>query len=302
MTKITLGINNCFACKRWPEPERWAQIVSDVLGLNLVQFSFDLLDPRTIEPTRMAQVDKIVEAVNKYNLELHSTFTGLAAYCFNMLSHPDKGMRLDALDWFQKAVDLSCRLGAKAIGGHLGALSTQDYADAGRRSYLAGELRESIHSLAKQAKNSMQEVLLWEPMPVNRERPSTVSDALELYEFVNQGSPLPVKYCLDLGHTCAFDNHGPDLDPYYWIKTLGKYSPVIHLQQSDGKGDHHWPFTKEYNQMGIVDRRKVINAIETSEAEEVYLVLEVIHAFEANENKVLDELKESVDYWQGVIA
>jgi D-erythrulose 1-phosphate 3-epimerase len=40
-----LGINLSFAVKRWPEPEAWSAFVRDELGLDLVQFSFDLLDP-----------------------------------------------------------------------------------------------------------------------------------------------------------------------------------------------------------------------------------------------------------------
>lgn len=44
MTEFRLGINNCFAVKRWPEPERWAAIVRERLGLDLVQHSFDLVD------------------------------------------------------------------------------------------------------------------------------------------------------------------------------------------------------------------------------------------------------------------
>ena len=37
MTVYRLGINTCFAVKRWPQPERWAALVRDELGLDLVQ-------------------------------------------------------------------------------------------------------------------------------------------------------------------------------------------------------------------------------------------------------------------------
>ena len=46
MTEFTLGMNTCFAVKRWPEPEEWARIVAEEFGLKSVQFSFDLMDPR----------------------------------------------------------------------------------------------------------------------------------------------------------------------------------------------------------------------------------------------------------------
>ena len=44
MARFRLGINTCFAVKRWPLPEEWARIVRDELGLDLVQHSFDVVD------------------------------------------------------------------------------------------------------------------------------------------------------------------------------------------------------------------------------------------------------------------
>jgi hypothetical protein len=40
--RLRLGINNCFAVKRWPRPEDWAPVIRDRLDLRLVQHSFDL--------------------------------------------------------------------------------------------------------------------------------------------------------------------------------------------------------------------------------------------------------------------
>ena len=42
--KLQLGINNCFAVKRWPQPHEWTEIVRAELGLELVQHSLDLSD------------------------------------------------------------------------------------------------------------------------------------------------------------------------------------------------------------------------------------------------------------------
>jgi D-erythrulose 1-phosphate 3-epimerase len=35
MSRYRLGINTCFAVKRWPEPKCWAEIVRDRLGLDV---------------------------------------------------------------------------------------------------------------------------------------------------------------------------------------------------------------------------------------------------------------------------
>ena len=42
---MKFGVNLSFAVKRWPEPEVWAAFVRSELGVTLVQFSFDLLEP-----------------------------------------------------------------------------------------------------------------------------------------------------------------------------------------------------------------------------------------------------------------
>jgi len=164
------------------------------------------------------------------------------------------------------------------------------------------EFRENIHTLADEAVGGQTEYLLWEAMPVNRERPSNVPDALELHEWINDGARLPIRICLDTGHTCAYDNKGRDLDPYYWIRQLGRFSPVIHVQQSDGKIDHHWPFTDEYNAVGIVDAERLIEAVQQSGAEAVLLILEIIHPFEAREARVLDDLRRSIEYWKTALS
>ena len=42
---MKFGVNLSFAVKRWVEPHVWAKIVRETLGLDLVQFTYDLLDP-----------------------------------------------------------------------------------------------------------------------------------------------------------------------------------------------------------------------------------------------------------------
>ncbi len=50
--------------------------------------------------------------------------------------------------------------------------------------------------------------------------------------------------------------------------------------------------------MGIIKPDKVLEAIERSGAEEVLLALEIIHPFEEREEKVLNDMIESVRYWK----
>ena len=52
-----------------------------------------------------------------------------------------------------------------------------------------------------------------------------------------------------------------DGDPYEWLRKLGAYSPIVHLQQTNGTSSGHQPFTKECNEKGIIKGEKVISAL-----------------------------------------
>jgi len=297
MATIKLGINNCFAVKRWPEPWAWSRIVGKDLGLDVVQFSYDLLDPMLREPILSLIADETLEACRSNGVTIDTTFTGLIGYSMNLLSHPNIAMRLEALRWYEQAVLAAKKFRARGTGGHVASMSVQDFGDGKRRSYLESFLIESLQYLASIASKMDQKFLLWEPMPLSREQPCTIARAKELLDKANDGSKLPIRFCIDVGHQCAWDAKGKDLDPYAWLRELAPYSPVIHIQQTDGKGDRHWPFTEECNQRGIIDARKLLEAIDSSGAKEATLIMEVIHASEEREEKVLQDLKESTNYW-----
>ncbi|MEM2884629.1 MAG: xylose isomerase, partial [Thermoproteota archaeon] len=228
---------------------------------------------------------------------IDTTFTGLIGYSMNLLAHPDLGMRLEALRWYEQAVLAASKLKARGTGGHVASMSVKDFGDGRRRSYLESFLIESLQYLASIARAQGQDFLLWEPMPLSREQPCTMDRAKELLAEANERSKLPIKLCIDVGHQCAWDAKGKDLDPYAWLRELAPESPVVHVQQTDGKGDRHWPFTEEFNRKGIIEAGKLLEAIDSSGAKEVTLVMEVIHASEEREGKVLEDLKESSKYW-----
>ena len=123
---VDLGINLGFAFKRWPEPERWAQIVRDDLGLDLVQFTFDLLDPWWPERERRTLAARVRRAAADAGLTIHSAQLGLAWYTYNGLLHPDPAGRAIAREWWRRAAETAAEIGAPAVGGPLGALSVAE--------------------------------------------------------------------------------------------------------------------------------------------------------------------------------
>ena len=295
----TLGINTCFAVKRWPEPERWAAIVADELGLGMVQHSLDLVDLDADAPVR-EQAEAVAAACAAGGITVHSTFTGLGAYGRNLLLDPDPLQRRRALHWFRRAVDFTAATGGRAAGGHVGAFSVADWRDDARREQLWDGLRSDLGELAAYAGERGLEAFLFENMAARRE-PSTITEAEALLAPPAQGRAA-VALCLDVGHQCVVGTSGDDRDPYAWLLRLGARSPVIHLQQSDAEADHHWPFTAERNAQGRIDAGRVLAALDASGATDVALVLEVMPAFEQDDGQALTDLVRSARYWRDALA
>jgi hypothetical protein len=296
MAEVRLGINNGFAMKRWPEPAAWAEIISRQLGLRYVQLSFDVLDPGWPDACVTRMCEQVREAAKDHGLVIQSTFTGLVGYAQNLLAHPDRDVRAHAERWFESGLGITVRLGAEATGGHMGALSVRDHADPCRRAETRRALVAGVRALARKAATLGLRYLLWEPMPVPREIPHTPEEAVALLAEVNDGGGVPIRLCLDVGHCCAWDVE-PKGDPYAWLEQLLPWTAVVHLQQTDGRADHHWPFTAEFARTGIIDPRRVVEIARQSSLETIYLLLEVCHAHETPDDRVIDDLKASVDAW-----
>ncbi len=101
-----------------------------------------------------------------------------------------------------------------------------------------------------------------------------------------------------------------DGDPYHWLRQLAGWSPIVHLQQTDGTRSAHLPFTEENNRVGIVDGGRVLRAIydHYSDAddqpalprrvEDIYLTIEIFSGTAETPTQIRANLKESVAYWR----
>src|SRR6185312_815599 len=260
MPRLHFGINTCFAVKRWPEPEQWLNIIKEELGLDCCQFSLDLVDPMLDKATTDSYANAVREHAAAAGIMLHSTFTGLAAYSWSLLLHPDRVMRDAAMHWYERAINFTAQLGALGTGGHLGALSVGDMADEGRKQALLAEMRERLEFLSCYASERGLQFLLFENMAVSREWGYRIEESQEIANLAFQGG-VPLVLCLDLGHPCALYTGTASDDYLAWLTQPWPHTPVIHLQQTDRTGDHHWPFTDEYNGKGIVEASRVLKAI-----------------------------------------
>jgi len=160
------------------------------------------------------------------------------------MGHP--AMRRGAVDWYEKALVLAAKLKAEAVGGHIGAFSVRDFRNERKRRLLTSNLIETLNYLSSIGKRLGLKYL---PMGANaylKRTPTTIEAAKNLLSKVNEESSIPVKLCIDVGHICNPEvKSSRDLDPYAWLKELGRDALCLHLQQTDGKADRHRPFTEE---------------------------------------------------------
>ncbi|MFC1677783.1 sugar phosphate isomerase/epimerase family protein [Planctomycetota bacterium] len=301
MTKLKLGVDLCFADKRWPEPDAWLDIVKNKFGLKYVEFDSDFLDPFFVsEPTLSDVALEIKTLSNKYEVEIHNYFTGTMTHCVNLISHPDERMRRDGVRWCEEAIKVAAKLGARGIGGHFDTISSRDLDDPKRYQMLIDNLITTFQDLSKLAKQQGQEFILWEQMYAPSEVPYTIAQTKEFLARINDGASVPIQLVIDLGHMCCqnFPHKAEDTDPYEWLRQLGDQTLVVHLQQCNGTSSGHWPFTDEYNKAGIIEAEKVIEAINESGAKEMYLFFEIFFSLGQNDQQVLDEMAKSVEYWR----
>jgi sugar phosphate isomerase/epimerase len=285
------GINLSFAVKRWVEPEAWAKIVAEDMDLELVQFSFDLLDPWWADDLGKPLARRVQQAASDHNLNIHSAFVGLAAYTYNALLHPVDEARTAAVSWFKRAIERAADMGAPAVGGPVGAVSP----GTGDMEPHYARLHEILGSLCDYAKTCGLESYYIEPTPLSREIPWSVAQAQKLVDDM-AGSAVPIKYAVDLGHALYEPLYGEAAAFEPWLE-LGDHIGLIHLQQTDGQSDSHWGFTRE----GIVDPAQVAAAMARAGVN-VPLILEVFYPFELADEAVYDDIIQSVSYCKQVLG
>lgn len=98
-----------------------------------------------------------------------------------------------------------------------------------------------------------------------------------------------------------------DADTYEWIRALAKYSPIFHMQQTDGTKSAHAPFTPETNKTGIITGEKLLKAIMHSyedeheiqaPVEDIYLSFEIFAANVDRNRDTINGLKQTLSYWR----
>ena len=292
--KTKLGTNCGFAINRYMEPEVWGKMIGEIWGLHSAQFVADLLNPFLPEDYKKQYIERVQDSMEKYNFSVDSIFT--SAYTrINHLMHPDAQVRKLYIDWFKELLNIGAAMGAKSGGSHFGIMTFDTYNDYKKREYITSEAIKAWQEISFHAKDKGYDCIIFEPMSVPREMGNKVSDCLALMNRVNENCGVPMRICLDVGHA----PHPDERDPYPWLLALGKYSPIVHLQQTVLHKSNHWPFTDECNAQGIIKADKVLETLEAGGCEETILMFELSNREHVDtDNNTIPDTKASVNYWR----
>lgn len=292
MTAIPLGINLSFCIKRWVTPALWTQIVRERLDLDLVQFSFDLVDPTWPDDLLDDLALDIRRHADGQGIVIHSAFIGLGHYTFNQLLHPEPRLRDVAEDWLKRAYRFAASAGITRVGGPLGAIASRvdgheadNISDADYHDLIARMLR-----LGEAAAEAGMTELFVEPTPMRREWPWTPEQAVRMAEDT-AGSKVPWNFCLDWGHGTVEPLYGVEnarMDG--WYHALGPRIGAIHIQQTDFQLDRHWDFSHA----GRVDPVEVAALQRSLGLEDRPVFLEVFYPFERDDASILDAVSRSI--------
>jgi len=125
------------------------------------------------------------------------------------------------------------------------------------------------------------------------------------YSAFDRGDIDMVMLCIkEHPHLFASDEDG---DCYTWLKKLGKYSPIIHLQQTNGSSSKHEPFGD--SSQGIINGDEILTSLRKSyhsgdnikglpPCECIYLTLELFSATTDLYSDIIDRYRETVNYWR----
>lgn len=376
--KIYLGIDNCFASKRWAQPREWMSVIRDI-GIKYIEASADTeCDPMYlgIDFTRR-WIDDVKENAEKTGLVIKNLYSGHGTYATCGLTHYDPDIRARFLNlWMKPQTDTAAALGA-GFGFFAHGIEESILNNSDAYSQMIRSLYESLSELAVYAKETGVRYIGLEQMYSPHQPPWTIRGTVALLENVYALSHSPFYITLDLGHmngqqyfrmpdekaiknaiTSAQAGYPPrrawfgshkaheiykkacsgeistntavsqilkdadsrphlfsspeDSDISEWVCALGRYSPIIHLQQSDGKSSPHWPFTKECNKKGIVNLKQILKDLHLSYAnndndnmpppcDEIVLTLEPFISTAGNTYDLLNDLAESVYYIRNLV-
>lgn len=288
---MKLGLNLSFATKRWMDPVELAKMCREEFNVKHIQFTWDLIDPWWPAMRRDVLAKEYREAFEANGLTIDATFGGIASYTYAQLLAPTENQREISFEFFKRAVDLTAVMGVGILGSPVGGMTYRDAKDPSKRDERYHCMIEYLNQIAEYAKrNGLKEIHI-EATPLITEFPHSPEVCVKMMQDL-EGSAIPFKLLIDWGHALFLPLMQEEANMELWLKTCAPYIGSIHLQQTDGLLDRHWDFTKE----GIVTPQLIKKATEEAGLDDIIQYIEVVPAFEAFDDEVLDGMKKTMEY------
>ncbi|MBE5773388.1 MAG: hypothetical protein E7337_05580 [Clostridiales bacterium] len=368
--RIHLGIDNCFAIKRWTAPREWGRVVNE-MGMKYVEAVPDLECEPLLNPDdyRQEWIDEVNRMRDDTGTQVVMFYSNDSTYDSIGFSHPDRRIRRHFVEkWFGNFIKMASAIGSD-IGYYVQATpESMLYSKEGRRqaAEYAYECMVDVNKMAGAA--GIKHVAL-EQMYTPHQPPFTIKGMRDLIVNITKDSGVPFYLTEDVGHHCplymlptdealqkgaeryaqdgfvkpwlgsleAYDmftrfakkgslsaseiealredfaknadqfNEYDDTDCYAWLRQLGCWSPVIHMQQTDGSHSSHEAFLPENNAHGKIHPVKVLRALAESYekadrenmpglCEDIYLIQELYLSTKDIGYQGVHKLKSSTDY------
>ena len=294
--QIKLSVNTGFAVNRIIDNDTFIKFVKEKLKIEYIQPTSDWLNLFMPKKYSIKNVNRLNKSLNKYGIKVNSCFTG-AFTRVNHLAHPDKEQQNFWLNYFKNFIDLSIDLGAEHVGSHLGILSYNE--NTNRNKILENRVVKNWQKLGEYAYKKKLKSLIWEPMSISREFGETINECKKIQKLLNKNKNSKFKLCLDVGHGDINSKNKNNYDPYYWLNSFVKESPVIHIKQVNKGNFSHLPFTKKNNSKGAIDPKKVLNIISKNNIKGTELAFELsFKERDPIDKNLTKDVIESVKYWK----
>jgi D-erythrulose 1-phosphate 3-epimerase len=295
---ISLSVNTNPLVNRFAEPEEFVSVLTDEIGVSRIQLVHEFINPSWEVKTIKRLTERMAKAITHKNAKITSAMTGPYGR-LNHFGHPDKEVRDYYSKWFKTFVNIAGDLNCPSIGTQFAILTFKDHDDAQRYRSSMDIALDCWQELADHAKARGLKYLFWEPMSVSREIGHTIAATHEIQHWIDRANlALPLVPMIDIDHGDVSSADPRDVDPYAWVESFAKRSPIIHIKQSTMNKGGHWPFTSLHNETGRITPEKLLKALKAGGGTDNELCLELaFREREPADRSVVSALRESVAYW-----
>ena len=376
--RLFLAVDNCFAAKRWTEPDEWGRAAVEC-GFRFVEASADneadiLYRGRD---NMSAWVEDVRKAERRHGFRVANVYSGHGTYATLGLGHTNEAIADRFLErWVEPMIETAGALDA-GLGFFAHAFPVAVLEDPQLFTQARSKLIERFARIALIADKRLARPLAVEQMYTPHQIPWTIGGTIQLIKDVFEKAAVPLYTTIDTGHqsgqaafgrpdfeqfqqavahasagmwndVCwigpeaayaylldaasdridvrdAWDRIQPlmderpylfssanDADPYEWLRAVGTFSPIVHLQQTDSTSSSHLPFTPTTNATGIITGEHVLRSLKQAydateigsllpPIENIFLTVEFFAGTSSRPFTVIQHLRETAAYWRGFI-